>query len=272
MDMIKMMLPKVVVAVFVLTVLNACFHDEEDNNVNVNVLDGHWFGYEENFNSNTRNRVGMVIENGAITMVEREDQGLVAMVDQNKVGNINVTTNTVFAYEFSDASKVLGNFLTNDAHTHMTFVDEQFNFGVLEKVTDIEYTAMSDLAAAVSPAFALNDVADTWLGFSVAIRNAQLTVANELIASLTVELDTLNYVGRDTGNSLTGGEFIGTVSLQDVDRGIYKHNNWTNPVDVDKFGDLTLILSPDKSYLAGRVCIPVVGVADIEACTFMSLN
>ena len=239
--------------------LASCFHDE-DRNVSVSVLNGTWYGFEENFSSGDVSKVSYVISNGTISEVQRENQGTNLLEDQGLVGSIVVTTNNVFSYELNNRS--LGDFFSDDGHDFITYVDDQFNFGVLQK------GAAEDL----NLLFDANDIARNWTGYGVNVRNGTMTVAIKYDSDLNVEIDTQNFVGTEDADSVSEGQYTGSFNLSDNIRGVYKDSNWTNPINVDVFGDITVILSPDKTYAGARICLPVVGPANIESCSFMSLQ
>ncbi len=246
--------------------ISGCLHDDES--VNVGILNGTWFGVEQDVNNSGAdgiNKISFVILDGKITQILREDQDLTVMADQNLVGSIVAKTKNVFTYDLSDPTTTLGGLYVDTTSLHYTFLDDKFRFGVMQK------------GAADDPllVFVDNDIAGNWSGFSVNVRNGTMSVVNNVNSQVTVDLDALTFVGSDNAASVTGGRFDGSLSLSNI-KGVYT-GNWANPDDSTKFGDITTILSSDKTFLSARLCLsfdlpPGNGVPNSQMCTFASWN
>jgi len=258
------------VAVAFTIFISGCLHDE-DKSVNVGILNGTWFGVEEdvvNGGSSGRNNISFVILSGKIIQVLREDQGAMAMVDLGLIGLISARSSSVFNYTLSDGTDTLGGLYVDPTASHFTFLDDNFRFGMMQK------------GAAEDPAlvYLINDIAGNWSGFSVNVSNASLNVLNNNNSNAAVVADDLTFKGTDGVTSVTGGTFDGSLapSSSDAMKGIYT-GNWINPLDNTKFGNITAILSADKTFLSARFCLSFIlppgnGVPNSEMCTFASWN
>jgi len=256
------------VAVAFTIFVSGCLHDDEKS-VNVGILNGTWFGVEEdvvNGGSSGRNNISFVILSGKIIQVLREDQSAMAMVDQGLIGVISTRSSSVFNYTLSDGAGTLGGLYVDPTATHFTFLDDNFRFGMMQK------GAVEDSALV----YINNDISGNWSGFSVNVSNVNMNVINNNKSNASVVVDDLTFTGTDGAASVTGGTFDGSVSLSDAMKGIYT-GNWVNPNDNTKFGNITAILSADKTFLAARFCLSFVlppgnGVPNSEMCTFVSWN
>ena len=242
-----------------------CFHDDEDKSVDVSIINGTWFGIEEDVNNGGElNKIRFTILNGRITLVEREDQATMTMVDQKIIGSVTAKTATTWSYTLSDDTDTVGGFYVDTSATHLTFLDDQFKFGVMEKAaTDDPERVYVD-----------NDSAANWSGFSVNVQNGSMLAIDNFGSNIQIEMDTLAFVGADAIQSVTGGDFAGNLSLNDAMKGRYV-GNWTNPlvIDTPPSGSLVSYMSADKTFLAARLCLPFItppgnGVPNLELCSF----
>lgn len=249
----------VVLAAFSVT---ACLHDEEES-VSVTIIDGTWFGVEEDVNNSLLKKIRFTISGGRITAVAREDLSIMTgddMVDQGLIGTVSIISARNFTFTLSDDT--VGGFYIDTTAAHMTFLDDKFRFGVMQKgATDV--AAMPDI----------NDIAGDFSGFSVNVSNgATMPVNNESSSSATVTADTLALsLGVDNAGSVTGGNFEGNMFLLDSERGVY-NGNWMNSVDNMIAGNMVSIVSTDKTFAATRICLTFMGVPNIEECTFAAWN
>ncbi len=255
-------------------VVAGCLHDDEKD-VNVNILNGTWVGVEQDVNNSGASAINIItfeMLNGKITEITREDQAMAsALVNQNLVGTVLAKTKNIFSYDLSDATNTLGGLYVDTATSHFAFLDDEFRFGVMQKI-----------AAGVAPesvytnlVYLDNDIAGSWSGFSVNIRNGTMSVVNNFNSQVVVDLDALTFAGSGSSASVTGGRFDGSLSISNV-KGVYA-GTWVNPDDNTKFGNITAILSSDKTFLSVRLCLsfslpPGNGVPDSQMCTFASWN
>ena len=121
-----------------------------------------------------------------------------------------------------------------------------------------------------------NDSAANWRGFSVNVQNGSMLAIDNFGSNIQIEMDTLAFVGADTIQSVTGGNFEGNLSLNNAMKGRYV-GNWRNLdpliIDTPPSGNLISYMSADKTFLAARLCLPFNtppgnGVPDIELCSF----
>jgi hypothetical protein len=118
----------IILCFFLILTLSACGGSGgggggNDDDVNTS-LDGTWGGNLED-SVGTMHNITLTISGDTITSV------LVDGVDQGLTGSIVQGSANVFEVRLSDASKV--GFIVDDARQHLTFVDEDFSVGVLQK-------------------------------------------------------------------------------------------------------------------------------------------
>ncbi|NOX43343.1 MAG: hypothetical protein GXP19_06375 [Gammaproteobacteria bacterium] len=268
----KAKLSNLFVAIIFTFVISGCLHD--DDSVSVNIINGTWFGVEQDVNDNGASGIiSFSILDGKITSVSRQDSGLMTMVDQNLVGTVAANTKSIFPYDLSDTTNTVGGLYVDTASSHYTFLDDKFRFGVMQKGAPDVDTLIDFYGNLV---FINNDVAGSWSGFSVNVKNAPMIVVNNFNSQVTIDIDTLVFSGTDSATSVTGGSFDGNLSPSNLVNGIYT-GTWMNPDDNTKTGDVTVILGPDKTFLSARFCLAFGapngnGVPNIELCTFASWN
>jgi hypothetical protein len=263
-----------------------CFHDEEDDkSVDVSIINGTWFGVEEDVNAGNSNpdklkNICFTILDGKITLVKREDQGIMKMVDQKIIGAVTAKTANIWSYTLNDTTDTSGGFYVDTSASHLSFLDDQFRFGVMEKVRNDDINiikkecgdAATGDAVNMDRVYVDNDAAASWRGFSVNVLNGSMLARENFSSSVQVDMDTLAFVGVDSALSVTGGNFEGSLSLNDAMKGRYV-GNWTNRdpliIDTPPSGSMVSYVSADKTFLAARLCLPFINtVPDQELCTF----
>ncbi len=249
-----------------------CFHDEEDKSVDVSIINGTWFGIEEDVNTGDLNNVCFTILDGRITLVKREDQGTMKMVDQGIIGTVTAKTATTWSYSLSDATDTLGGFYVDTSVSHLAFLDDKFRFGVMEKAANNTVITNECDNINMDRVYVDNDSAANWNGFSVNVQNGSMLAIDNFSSSVQVEMDTLVFEGVDTVQSVTGGDFSGNLSLNNAMKGRYV-GNWRNLnpliIDTPPSGSMVSYMSADKTFLAARLCLPFSNtVPDHELCSF----
>jgi len=258
----------ILIAIVFSFLISGCFHDDEDKSVNVNIINGTWYGVEQdvnNLNASGRNKIVFTILGGIITAIAKENQSSMMIEDQGLVGTVTAVNANIFSYKLGDVTNTLGSLYVDNTRSHYTFLDDKFLFGVMQKsATLVDYSTIMFVGA---------DVQNNWSGFSVNVRNVTIAAINNTPSQMTFDPMAFTFSGTDGANSVTGGSFdiTGSFNLIDATNGVYTAN-WVNPNDNMITGNVTLILSPDKTFVAARFCLPFTGVPDIELCTFSSWN
>ncbi len=184
-------------------------------------LDGTWAG-------NLEDPAGL-LHNLRITVNGNTlSQLLIDGVDQGLTGTLTAQSTTTYAVLLSDSTKAM--FIFDAALQHATFVDDSFNFGVVEK------------NAIGSPIFAIDDVNASWSGTTVMTDFATFTGFASTASCVTLQC-TASGNGVTTTIDLTGtfviafGQWNGTFSNSNGD-----------------VGASVVMLSADKQFVATYDC------------------
>ena len=154
----------------------------------VSSLQGTWYGSYQYGTSATVARLAVDINaSGQITAVRRGGSNSTNGTSLNLTGTIQNVGGSKFRFVLSDTTT--GGFLVDAAGAHAGFLDEDGSIGALQK------------GATVPPlAYAPNDIAGAWSGYTVAL-NSSMNVVTEGGSSATV-----------AGTSATGSDFNGTFT------------------------------------------------------------
>ncbi len=198
-------------------------------------LSGTWFGTIEDPVGDLHTISLSVNSTGEITS-ERIDGSSTGLT-----GVIEKVSGTIFGFVLSDGTE--GGFIVSAGGTHAGFLDEDFNFGVVQK------------GASSLPIFVEGDVVGTWSGFGVLI-NSNFEVTGQSSSSATVNSNFL-YSGNDIS-----GSFNGIIDFYSEEFGVF----WdTLPGDVI----VGIFLSPDKLFAATYGC---EGFFNFSNCSFNLWN
>lgn len=161
-------------------------------------------------------------------------------VDQGLTGTLTAQSTTTYAVSLSDSTKAM--FIIDAALQHATFVDDAFNFGVVEK------------NAIGSPIFSIGDVNGNWSGTTVVTDFATFSGFPSTASCVSLQC-TATGNGVTTTIDLTG-TFVITFGQWN---GSFSNSNG----DV---GTSVVMLSPDKQFVAAYGC-DNIGVFP-DACDF----
>jgi hypothetical protein len=162
-------------------------------------------------------------------------------------GNIVVAGTNLYSFTLSDGTK--GGFFADASATHVAFLDEDTNIGVLQKGATLPL-----------PAFAAADVVGSWTGYNVDL-DVNFNITNSFASSVTVNNDgTRTFSGTDAVSGAFSGNLGGTVDTA--------FGRWTGPFTQGAVaGVVHVFLSSDKLY-AGTWNCPNAAVDFIADCTF----
>lgn len=203
----------------------------------VRQLDGTWFGsLEDRSNPNiiVLRTFTVTISGGAITQI------LIDSVDQLLTGTIGRESNTLYSLTLSDGTKA--GFLVDAAVLHATFVDDGFNFGVVEK------------GAVGLPTFFILDTDGSWLGNTV---ETDLVTWTEFTSTAACT----NLLCTASGNGVNSN-----IDLSVFFSSVYGQWNGTFNNTAGATGVATVMLSPDKQFAASYSCSDVATFLD--TCDF----
>jgi len=170
-------------------------------------------------------------------------QLLIDAVDQGLTGTLTAQSTTTYAVLLSDSTKAM--FIIDAALQHATFVDDAFNFGVVEK------------NANGLPIFSIGDVNGNWSGTTVVTDFA--TFSGFASTASCGVVTTLQCTA--TGNSVTTTiDLTGTFVIN------FGQWNGTFSNSNGDVGTSVVMLSPDKQFAAAYGCNNI-GVFP-DACDF----
>jgi len=197
-------------------------------------LNGTWRGNLED-SSGTMHNITLTISGDTIT------SALVDSVDQGLTGSIVQGSANVFEVRLSDATKA--GFIVDDARQHLTFVDEDFTVGVLQK------------NAGALPPFVQADIAGSGSGIAV---TSNFDTFQEFSSSVTCDA-----TGACTGTDGNVGNFTATLTYTDLGR-------WTGTSnEAGGSSTVSVFLSADKQFAGAWACNFVIGGFP-DACSFMA--
>jgi hypothetical protein len=196
------------------------------------ILNGTWRGNLED-PTMTMHNATLTISGDTITSV------LVDGVDQGLTGSIVQESANVFTVRLSDATKA--GFIVDDARQHLTFVDEDFTVGVLQK------------NAGALPPFVQEDIAGIGSGIVV---TTDFVTFQEFSGSVECVVP-----GDCTGTDGYVGDFTATLTYTDLGR-------WTGTSNyAGGSSTVSVFLSADKQFAGSWGCNFAIGVFP-DACSF----
>ncbi len=202
-------------------------------NVPIQSLDGTWFG-SMNDAVGGLHSYQITIAGGAIGQI------LVDAVDQGFTGAIVRESDTLFTLTLSDGTVV--EFFIDAAVQHAGFVDDGFNFGVVQK------------DALGLPTFFINDTDGDWSGNSVV---TDFTTSLEFASTASC----LNLLCTATGNGVNSNVDLSGGFSSAFGRWQGTFNN-----SAGDSGVITVMLSADKQF-AGSFACDAAGVFPVD-CDF----
>jgi hypothetical protein len=181
---------------------------------------------------------------GKITQVN-QDGGTIAGL----TGNVFVAGTNLYSFTFSDGTH--GGFFADASATHIAFLDDNTNTGVLQKGATLPL-----------PAFATTDVVGSWTGYNVDL-DANLNITSTFTSSAIVANNgTRTFTGTDAVNGAFSGNLGGAV---DTTNGRWQGTFTQGTVS----GTVHVFVSADKQY-AGTWNCPNTAADFIGDCTFSS--
>lgn len=182
---------------------------------------------------------------GNITEVRRDGALLFGLT-----GSVAKEHGNIFGFTLSDGTS--GGFFADNRTQHIAFLDEDGNFGVLQK------------NAGSLPTYFSNDLAGRWSGYTVAL-DANMNITREGTSNAIVE-NVVNGTSAFTGKDIYG-DFGGSFSAFSNSRGFYV-GSWSSP-GVPTGGMVVAWLSADKTFIAAWACTGTnTYVAFIPNCSF----
>ncbi|MEM9383311.1 MAG: hypothetical protein AAGB93_25440 [Planctomycetota bacterium] len=195
-------------------------------------LDGTWFGTEET-------DVGDLVALRATVSGSRVTQIVVDGADTGLTGSITPIPGRPNFYDLALSDGTEGGFLIDSTQTYAVFLDEDFNFGVLQR------------GASTLPNAGATDIyGRTYEGRTVFI-DASFSITDVLDSTVTVAVD-----GTFQGSYAGGTTFTSAAALTLLDAtfgawgGAY---DATGPMGPDS-GPLRVFASPDKQFIGAWAC------------------
>lgn len=196
------------------------------------ILDGTWRGNLED-QVGTMHNITMSISGDTLTSL------LIDGVDQSTTGVIVQKSANVFDVDLSDNSGA--GFIVDNARQHMTFVDEFFNVGVVQK------------NAGALPPFVQADIAGSASGPVVTTDSVTF---QEFTGSVTCDV-----AGSCNGTDGVVGDFTATLAYTNLGR-------WQGTSNfAGGSSDVSVFLSADKQFAGSWACNFAVGGFP-DACSF----
>jgi hypothetical protein len=198
-------------------------------------LNGTWGGNLED-SIGTMHNITLFISGDTIRSV------LVDGVDQGLTGSIVQGSANVFEVRLSDDTKA--SFIVDHARQHLTFVDEDFSVGVLQK------------DAGALPPFVQADIAGSGSGI---VATTDFVTSQEFSGSVTCDA-----IGTCTGTDGNVGDFTATLTYTDLGR-------WTGTSNyAGGSSTVSVFLSVDKHFAGSWACNVIGGFPD--DCSFSALS
>ena len=167
-------------------------------------LTGTWFGTLEDPNS-MMHTTSVTISGTSITEIRVDN------LVTGQTGTITQRSAQVFAFTLNDGTK--GGLFLDSLAAHAAFVDDDFNFGVVQK------------GATFVPTYANTDINGSWSGivvtttdfnnFSTAPSSATCTHPTCGTGGETVTLGAVDALGRYLGSSAPSGAFVAAILSPD---------------------------------------------------------
>lgn len=248
---------KVLLFLYALLLLSACGGGGGgDNNPTppagtdpaVAALAGTWFGVLEDPNF-VLHRISVVVNSAGKVTEERIDD----VVQTGLTADISEVSGQIFSFVFSDGTE--GGFIVDASGIHAGFLDDGFNFGVLQK------------GATSLPVYANANLVGSWSGYGVTVDNA-FNIAAPFNSSATV-----NTGGTFTGSDTSGGAFSGALGDVDPEFGRF-FGDVSNDSDPTNVGFVGVFLSVDMLFVASYACFDDNndGFFTPDECSFTAWN
>lgn len=195
-------------------------------------LDGTWFGTEET-------DVGNLVALRATVSGNRVTQLVVDGADTGLTGSITPISGRPNFYDLVLSDGTEGGFLIDSSRNYAVFLDEEFNFGVLQRGA----TALPNAAAA-------DIFGRSFAGVTVLV-DGSFTITDVLDSSVAVAAD-----GTFQGSYAGGTNFSSATALTLLDStfgawgGEYDANGPSGPDS----GPLRVFVSPDKQFIGVWAC------------------
>ena len=212
--------------------ISACGGGGGGGGDDITSLNGTWRGNLEDL-VGTMHNLSISISGDTITSI------LIDGVNQGLTGNLAQRSNKVFGFTLSDNTE--GGFIVDNASQHLTFLDENFNVGVLQK------------NAGALPPFVQSDIAGSGIGSVVTTDFVSFQEFNGNV--------TCDAAGSCSGADDEVGNFTATLTYTNLGR-------WTGTSNfASGSATVSVFLSEDKQFAGSWACNFVAGGFP-EACSF----
>ena len=199
-----------------------------------NTLNGSWRGNLED-PAGTMHRVTVNVSGG-----NSIDSILIDGVDQGVAGVLTPETANIWGFTLTDDTE--GGFIVDSARKHLTFVDEDFNVGVLQR------------GAGALPSFSQGDIAGSASGLVV---TSDLESFSQYSGSITCDA-----AGNCIGSDGVVGDFSAALLLDS------SLGRWTGSSSfVGGSGTVAVFMSADKKFAGSWSCDFAVGGFP-DSCSF----
>lgn len=201
---------------------------------------GTWLGTLEDSGSVMRN-FSVTTSGSSITGI------LVSNASTGQTGTMTHQSGNIFSFTLNDGTR--GGFFLDATQTHAVFLDDDFNFGVVQ------------LGATALPAFSHTDLNGSWSGVAITTNFATFT---SVPSSASCAVPTCTVV--DSGVTTTATFTVSNFDSFDGPNfgrwlGTYMASDNTN-------GSIRAFLSVDKQFAGGFSCPAVVAVPTPVDCEF----
>ena len=149
-------------------------------------------------------------------------------------GTITQEQGAIWGFTFTDGTE--GGFMHDSSATHAVFVDDSFNFGVVQK------------GASGPSSYLITDIAGTWSG-GFATVDASFFLATTGTASGTVALDT-----TFSGDASNGDMFSGDFPLFNPSFGVWGDSGLNISSSLNGSGNIRAFLTNDKNFAGSYAC------------------
>jgi hypothetical protein len=212
-------------------------------------LAGTWSGQLEDGNSVMHTVQVTIDATGKITQIKQD--GTIVQdgsgTGRPLTGNVFVAGTNLYSFTFTDGTH--GGFYADASATHMAFLDDNTNIGVLQNGATLPL-----------PAFAATDIGGSWTGYDIDL-DANLNVIRTYNTSANVTSTAPRaFTGTDAVNGGFGGQFADTPDLV--------NGRWTGTfTQTPATGLVHAFMSADKTF-AGTASCPSTATDFIADCTF----
>ena len=199
---------------------------EDDEDDSLSKLSGEWKGMYRDSGGVFRSLTASINDSGKIT-------ALTVYSMETLTGTLESTGDKTYGYVLSDGSE--GGFMADSSGKHLGFLTEDYEWGILEKGATLQYSADGNFSSA--------DFVGTWNGYSVEL-NSYMDVVDRYSSRATIETN-LSFSGSNDY-----GSFSGQLDYYDDGKG-YSYGTYSS---ADGSGNVGLLVSPDKSFMATWAC------------------